>query len=302
MPDFDVTIKLSQLQNYEKELAQLKARNRFLEISYHAEQQAKAGSNLLEAKQDIIDALKDAKTKVQNELIDANDTIEHLRYGTQQLQKKVDKLQEFIGSRGLKTGCNYNIYKLVDDNEKLNQELDKKQTAINALICDRQMNYDEYQKVAKEQKEYLTACHASSSESYRNVIDGLKSALAIEVANVCDLDQEIQDLIKILSLRNDSINQLEAINIQLKNQLAATAALNTSFTLSGDYQVTKISRGEAIFNQVVTESTQQKSLSTWIKDNQEQESNPEDFDTWQGQETPTWDDDIDDEPDPSIGW
>jgi hypothetical protein len=310
-----------KLKGLEQELEQLKARNRFLEFSYHAGQQTKVGINLLEARQDIIDALKDSKTKVQNKLIDANDTIKHLRYGTRQLQEKVDKLQTFIGSRGLKTGVSYDIYKLVDDNQKLNQGLEERRLAVNALIADRQMKYEEYQKVAeelqraKERIEYLILNNNSNTGAYQGYLTDLKSALAVEVANVCDLDQEKQDLIEILADRNETITCLKADNDrleksqlalysieyvervrlgyekkldQLQEHLAATVASNTSFTLSGDYQVTKISKG--------------KSLSTWIEDNQEQESNPEDFDTWRGQETDTWDDDIDDEPDLSIGW
>jgi chromosome segregation ATPase len=325
MPDLDVTIKLSQLQDYEKELTQLKSRNRFLEISYHAEQtgivkrnqEIKVTESLVEAKQDIINALKDSKAKIQNDLINANDNIVHLRHGTQQLQEKIEKLEAFIGSCGLITGTSYDIYKLIDDNQKLNQELQE----------------------TKDRIEYLVLSQNSNTKAYQGYLADLKSALAVEVSNVCDLDNEKQELIEILAEKNDvtnclkadlinSQNSKEAFNyiegvrasyeqklkeqhqtltqefdllnrvivekdidiaslkaekVQLENQLAATIASNTSFTLSGDYQVTKISKGKSLFNQA-------------------EEENHQNYDTWQGQETSTWDDDIYDEPDPSIGW
>jgi chromosome segregation ATPase len=332
--DFKVEVSFYKLQGLEQEIKDLKARDELLKIGYQAELEGRlALNNLLGAKQDIIDALKDFKTKVQNELIDTNNTIDHLRHGSQQLQEKVQKLEAFINSRGLRTGTSYDIYKLIDDNQKLNQELEKRQTAVDALIVDRQVGYEEQQEIIKKKNVQI--------DYLNNQVINLKSTLVVEISNVCDLDQEKQDLIEILAEKNNVINclktdlrnfqnskeafnyiegvrasyeqkleeqhqtltqefdllnrvivekdtgitSLKAEKVQLENQLAATIASNTSFTLSGDYQATKISKGKSL-----------KSYKEMYPGRQAG------FTPQSGANDMEFDQDIDDELDPSIGW
>jgi chromosome condensin MukBEF ATPase and DNA-binding subunit MukB len=204
MPDFDVTIKLRQLQEYERELATAKARSKFLENTYTRSIAEITHQQLLEAKQDIIDALKD---KVET------------------LNESADNLEDLVKKRNI-------------------------------------------------QVVYLN-----------NQVINLKSALAVEVSNVCDLDQEKQDLIEVLADRNGTITCLKADKARLEKQLAATIARDTSFTLSGDYQVTKISKGGSLKSYKEMYPDRQTGFPPHLNENDLE-----------------FDNDINDEPDPSIGW